>query len=119
MKLTAFLFAVLPLFGGQSLLMTGGSAATTGYSAFSRNLPYRTEFYLHGWSTSGVTLDIGNADAFGLRALLYNPGTPDNLQLALYNTWETDPVGLCQVQIGTANGGAGLPTLGIYVRYQH
>ena len=76
------------------------------------------EYYLHDWALSGNTLTIADTDAIGVRSFLYNPG-PANLQLSVYSSWEADPAGNCQVQIGTANGGAGLPTPGIYVRYQH
>ena len=118
LKLTIILLGALPLFGGQSLQLAGNTAGTDSLPSYSHSLPSRVEFYLHDWALSGNTLYIAASDAIGLRAFLYNPGA-NNLQLSLTNAWEADPVGICQVQIGTANGGGGLPTAGIYIRYQH
>jgi hypothetical protein len=118
LRLTIVLLSTLPLFGGQSIHLAGNSVSTTSLPSSSHSRPSRVEFYLHDWALSGNTLYIADSDAIGLKAILYNPG-PGNLQLSLYNSWETDQVGNCQIQIGTANGAAGLPTTGIYVRYQH
>ena len=112
------LLGTLPLFGGQSIQLAGNSVSNSSLPSLSHSLPSRVEFYLHDWSLSGNTLYVADSDAIGFKAFLYNPGA-GNLQLSLYNAWEADPVGDCQIQIGTANGGAGLPTTGIYVRYQH
>jgi hypothetical protein len=117
-RLIIVIVGAAPLFGGQSLVLAGNTASSDSLPSYSHSLPSRVEFYLHDWAFSGNTLALANANAIGLRSFLYNPG-PANLQLALYNEWETDPVGICQVQIGTANGGTGLPTAGIYIRYQH
>lgn len=119
MKLTIVVLSTLPLFGGESLQLDhNNTASTDSLPPFSHSAPSRVEFYLHDWALSGSSLYIANADAIGFRAFLYNPGV-NNLQLSIYNSWETDQVGNCQIQIGTANGGGGLPTPGIYVRYQH
>ena len=115
---TATLLA-LPLFAGQSLQLTSNTVATNSFRSISHSTPTRVEFYLHDWVTSGNSIYLADSNATGLRAILYNPGTPDNLQLGIYNQWELDPVGSCQVQLGTAGGGAGLPAKGVYVRYQH
>lgn len=117
-KLIIVLAGATPLFAGQSLVLAGNTASSDSLPSYSHSLPSRVEFYLHDWALSGNTLALANANAIGLRSFLYNPG-PSNLQLALYNEWEADPVGICQVQIGTANSGTGLPTAGIYVRFQH
>lgn len=117
-KFSVALLIALPLFGGQSVLLSNSTASTTSFRTRSHSLPSRVEFYLHDWSTSGTTLFIADSDAIGFKALLYNPG-PGNLQLAVYNAWEADPVGICQVQLGTANGSPGLSAAGVYVRYQH
>jgi hypothetical protein len=118
LKLTLVLLGVVPLFGGQSLQLAGNSVANGSLPSYSHSLPSRVEFYLHDWVLSGNTLTVANTDAIGFRSYLYNPGL-NNLQLSLSSSWETDPVGICQVQLGTANGGTGLPTPAIFVRYQH
>ena len=118
MKLIAFLVFTLPLFSGQSLQTTNNTAGTTSFPSFSHNLPSRVEFYLHDWSLSGNTLYIADSDAIGFRALLYNPSV-GNVQLAVYNSWESNGPGTCQVQLGLSNGKPVLPTTGVYVRYQH
>jgi hypothetical protein len=118
LKFIIVLLGVLPLFGGQSIQLAGNFVANTSLPSRSHLLPSRVEFYLHDWALSGNTLFVANSDAIGFRSLLYNDGGV-NVGLAVNNSWESDPVGICQVQIGTANGGTGLPTAGIYVRFQH
>src|SRR5260370_19446725 len=108
----------LPLFGGQSIQLTGNTAGTTALKPFSHSQPWRVEFYVHDWATSGNTLHIAESNAIGFRALIYNPD-PGNVQISPFSTWETDPVGNCQIEISTALGAVALPTLGIYVRFQH